>query len=297
MNLIQKLGSGFLFLVLSPMLATLAINHSEMKNSITGYYQDSLRSAATNVIGVDFPGLMRASQNYIKDIAKDPRLVAAVETAIRDKKGGSNQGIRDIITEIREDVALSIMEVPGMDGNMLFSSSAHRNTLNVSQLDLFHRVVKEGWATMFVFDDIKKQYMVLTGSLIKHQQTAIGMLLGGYILDAEKLKELANHGDVFLIKQDELVKGQEGGGLAAIAGSNASYSAMQAVNMAEMNELFQSVKVACERDVNSNNCQQPQIRLWTKEVANDLLIYAGVPVRLGQSLPFGSLVIVQNANQ
>ncbi|MBF0183055.1 MAG: hypothetical protein HQM06_01510 [Magnetococcales bacterium] len=299
MNLIQKLGSGFLFLVLSPMLATLAINHSEMRRSITEYYQESLRSAAINVISVDFPGLMRSSQNYIKDVAKDPRLVAAVEAAIRDRKSGNAQGVREIVTEIRDDVGLSIMEVVAMDGTMLFSSSAHRNNVNLSQQDIFQRASKEkeGWATQFVYDDIKKQYIILTGSLIKYHNAPVGMLLGGFVLDAEKLKELANHGDVFLIKQDDTSKSVDGGALAAVVGSNASYAAMQAVNLGEMNELYQQVKVACERDVNAASCQKPQLRVWMKEVGDDLLIYAAVPVRLGQTIPFGSLVIAQNANQ
>ncbi|MEO5364269.1 MAG: hypothetical protein H7838_11690, partial [Magnetococcus sp. DMHC-8] len=297
MSITKKLGGGFLFFVLAPIMAILAINQMEMKESISQSYQNALRSEVTKVIDLGLGGMVQTARNILDDASQDPRIIAAVTVATQEKNG---QPMRDLISAVKKDFGLTVLEVVGTDGVILFSTQPHRNGLNMAQTEQFKGAVAHVQKTGFIHDDATENYIILSSMSIKNPAgAAIAVLQGGFILDHAKLREFVGQGDAVLLKQEIIERKMKQAATTAQEGDNKLSPtlgmALRTPRVAM--EPFQDVMTACQANQAADACQKLHFHISMEQTGEDYLVIAGVPLRMEQPLPFASLLVSQPVAQ
>ena len=308
MNINQKLNGGFLAVVLIPMVAVLLANQNAMKESISGFYKESLKASINKIAVDDLHVMENGARNYMHFLSKDGRVIKSAYYATNI---GNSEDMETILKEAKQAFGISFLEFMDMSGNVVFSTSPERSKMNFSSDAFFKTASGDVQHTGLFFDPTLMKFRVQSAVLIKRHDQPIGLLQGGYLLDKNRLQSLAGNLNVFIARGATDVKrvGENTEKNKTAPEESPSVTSQEEktseetdwdisqIEMSFAQDVFSRVDMACKEDLKSENCSTLQVNNASKVIHGKDYLLVATPLRMSASTPFGILILAKEASQ
>ncbi len=279
MTLGRKLLISMVLMALVPMCAMLIASNTMMRDSIYVSYEDKINGDLEAIVTDKFLDMTKSADNYVKFLSLDANVIKATYYATALDQ---IEGLAGLLENLKSDLDLSFMQVIDLDGNVVSSTIADRSGGQVGDSIVVKEALSGGQIAALEMDKHSGHFHIQSAAMVQRKGKAIGIVHGGYVVDAELLKALT-----------------PAGSQALAYGANAELSTSTG-DMAVEQEIVAGIlgggESAAGKDLGTDVAESRAATVKEVDIDGKSFLLAAAPMGLAAEPPLGVFVLAHDAS-